>query len=47
MFYIKVKVRKAPLKGGELIRGCIRVKVELDFPGCISMIGITGLTLGF
>lgn len=44
MFYIKVKVRKAPLKGGDLIRGCISVKAEPDFPGCTSMLGITGLT---
>lgn len=46
MFDIKVKVRKAPLKGGELIRGSIRVKAEPDLPGGISMLGITGLTLG-
>lgn len=45
MFDIGVRVKKAPLKGGELIRS-IREKAESDLPGCISMLGITGLALG-
>ena len=45
MFDIGVRVKKAPLKGGEPIRRSIREKAESDLPGCISVLGITGLAL--
>lgn len=45
MFDIVVRVKKASLKGGELIRRSIREKAE--FPGYTRGLGITGLALGF